>query len=150
MKIDERGRVVVTDADAAARQWTGQVHTPRLDEMIRRESAAKLAVAAPAPAGTNVVIIDRDDYDWTAQGLLDALDAHELLCRALVKAMLAGEASSAALVERLAAKLHEEAPLHRGYDDETAAYAARVLWMLVDQIEHPEEYVDDTPNPDKP
>src|SRR4051812_3162770 len=78
VRIDARGRVAVTDADAAAAAWRG-LHVPRIDELARRQASDR----------RQTVIVDRDGYDWTAESLLAGYEAYELLARALFEAALA-------------------------------------------------------------
>ena len=115
--FDDRGRAMVTDIEAAAAAWRGRPE---------------------ANPGWSAVIIDREGYDWTGAGLLAALEARDVLLRALL---------TAALVDRPTGLVEHITPLLRaqGADEETASYALRVLWLDIAAIQHPNE--DDAGDP---
>lgn len=118
VRIDDRGRVVVTDAAAAAAAWRA-VHVPRIDEIARRQEAD--------------VILDRYGNSWTAAELLESTEAYSLLASALFDAALplAGK-EAAAFVENTTARLR------RPYAD--AAMLARAELALSELMaEHDEE-----------
>lgn len=125
--IDARGRAFVTDIEAAARQFAGVQEPPR----IRREQTAS---RAPAPLTCRCVIWDSDGYDWSAEGLLAAYAAHDLLLCTLLRARLAAGEDAAAITASTADLLRGEAQLQDGCSEDTIAYSERVLASTISML----------------
>jgi hypothetical protein len=121
--IDARGRVVVTDFQAAAAEWKGS-HAPRIDEMIRRERA------------------EPEDFfaDLSKQDLLERWVAYDLLASLLVRVAIHGvdgdqEATARAYIERTTAQLREAAT-QRDADVVISTHAETLLRELVRETLH--------------
>lgn len=136
VRIDGR-RVFVVDAAAAAAEWD-TISRCRIDGRGGQRSQSKAARRLKPDA----VIFDRDGYDWTAQGLLDSYDAHDLLARVLINSLPLRRLKAPAFLDHVLAQLHAEAKLHVGYDKETVAYANRVLFTLRAELLYPEDFDD--------
>jgi hypothetical protein len=126
--VDAHGRVVVTDAEAAAAQWKN-IHVVRVDEMVR-QTADRARRSAPAASEAA-----SEDFfaDLSKQDLLERWAAYDLLARALVDAALKGASDRKvrAFSERIASQMRE-APLQYA-DTETLADAETLLGELVNE-----------------
>jgi hypothetical protein len=128
--LDARGRVVVTDFDAAAAEWSS-IHVPSVAEMMRGSPAHAPAAPMPPP-----------DFfaDLSKQDLLERWVAYDLLACALVLDALgadsgppggdSGPPGGDAFTERVTALLRRTAAL-RGADDVTLANAGALLREFV-------------------
>jgi hypothetical protein len=121
--LDARGRVVVTDFDAAAAEWSS-IHVPSVAEMMRGSPAHAPAAPMPPP-----------DFfaDLSKQDLLERWVAYDLLACALVLDALDGDSGPPggdAFTERVTALLRRTAAL-RGADDVTLANAGALLREFV-------------------
>jgi len=106
VRLDKRGRVVVVDADAAAKNWRA-VHTPQITELVRLEERERRA-KPPKAGGAHAVFVDPDSgFDWTGPELLASQRAHDLLVFALVSVALEGadDRKARAFSKRVAARL---------------------------------------------
>lgn len=122
VRLDDRGRVAVTDFAAAAAEWH-RVHVPSVHEMTRRPASRAPATAPPTEFFA----------DLSKQDLLDAWVAFDLLARALVFDAVgadSGPPGGDAFTERVTAHLRRIAPL-QGADDVTLAGAGALLRELV-------------------
>jgi hypothetical protein len=119
VSLDKRGRVVVTDADAAARNWRA-IHTPQVLELERLES--REGRAKPGPARVD------DDARDVAETILNG---------AMVAAAIEGaddrKAAARAYVGRVLAHLRTEAKAWHA-DEEAIAIAEATLRETVDDI----------------
>ena len=125
--LDARGRVVVTDFDAAAAEWSS-IHVPSVAEMMRGSTAH--APAAPMPPPTDFFA------DLAKQDLLERWAAYDLLANALILATRGTESDQLAddaFIERTTALLRRIAPL-RCADQETQAGAETLLRELVADV----------------
>jgi len=142
--LDARGRVVVTDFDAAAAEWSS-IHVPSVAEMMRGSPAHAPAAPMPPP-----------DFfaDLSKQDLLERWVAYDLLACALVLDALGGDSGppggdsgppggdsgppggdsglpgSDVFTERVTSLLRRTAAL-RGADDVTLANAGALLREFV-------------------
>ena len=125
--LDARGRVVVTDFDAAAAEWSS-IHVPSVAEMMRGSPAH--APAAPMPPPPDFFA------DLSKQDLLEAWAAFDLLANALIVSALGTESDQLAddaFIERTTALLRRIAPL-RCADQETQVGAETLLRSLVADV----------------
>lgn len=137
--FDHRGRVVVTNADAAFKQWLC-IHVPRVDAMARRQ-------AAPVNA-CRCVILDRDGFDWRAQELLAAVESYELAIRALLRVRLEAGEDPGAIIASTSPRLRAEA--QDPGDSFTDADVARAELSLATTLELLTESDDDDETDDEP
>lgn len=129
VSVDARGRVVVTDAAAAAAGWRAihfrvDVRSRELEldaERVER-AARRLAATQPEAVELHDVALDRR---ITAAELFAERDALSLLVGALVRGALA-DRTPAALKAHVPERLREVAELH-GAGDEEIAQAMREL-----------------------
>jgi hypothetical protein len=122
VRLDDRGRVAVTDFAAAAEEWH-RFHVPSVHEMTRRPAAQTQAHAPTVEFFA----------DLSKQDLLEAWAAFDLLARALVLDAVgadSGPPSGDAFTERVTAHLRRIAPV-QGADDVTLAGAGALLRELV-------------------
>jgi hypothetical protein len=125
--LDARGRVVVTDFDAAAAEWSS-IHVPSVAEMMRGSPAH--APAAPIPPPPDFFA------DLSKQDLLERWVAYDLLANALIVGALGTESDQLAddaFIERTTALLRRIAPL-RCADQETQVGAETLLRSLVADV----------------
>jgi hypothetical protein len=125
--LDARGRVVVTDFDAAAAEWSS-IHVPSVAEMMRGSPAH--APAAPMPPPPDFFA------DLSKQDLLERWVAYDLLANALILDTLGTESDQLAddaFIERTTALLRRIAPLWCA-DQETQAGAETLLRELVADV----------------
>lgn len=144
VRLDDRGRLVVDDAAAAAAEWRAY-HVPR--------HAALTRTPCPAPPPSDLLLTVLPDHAMgctiTAGELFEERDSHSLLVTALVAIALDDAASGpvaldapevAAIRERAAAQLRAVAELH-GADAAAVERAEQdlesVITMLVDAAAEP-------------
>lgn len=112
VRLDKRGRVVVDDADAAARNWRA-VHVPQVLELERIERRE-----AKAHGDDAIVLMDvAMDCHVTARQLFAERDALSVLVTALVAELLGDDRRArakriATLEKSVASRLRAVAELH--------------------------------------
>jgi hypothetical protein len=158
--FDNRGRVVVTDIEAAAAQWNG-IHKVTTADLIRRERRA------PADTGEgdedDEVYCDCGDVhpmfaELSKQDLVERWAAYDLLVNVLLVSTLdeggdpskaaAAEPAALALVDRIAPRLRATA-LRRGADETSIDMAESLFLEMVREVLHPDPEDIETPTSEK-